>query len=233
MPRFASSFLAVAALALAIAAPARAEPPAKVSIYGTEVVLPIPPGNCRLNEAVPADKEMLDMMRRINKGRNLVLAVFANCESLTAHRAKGAPLSITGSYLASLTAAKKRVSMPRSHFTKMMARILNNKKMQPKIQAAQDEAKKRVKNADVGGSLDGNQNLGVLHQDDDGAYLGLVQTWRTEGGPPAKFATIVGMTLVRQKAISMNLAADYEGTKTLDALLAQQRENIRRLIAAN
>lgn len=233
-------YLSAAAIAVAFAAPARAEPPAtkaepptKVSIHGAEVVLPVPEGFCWLRKDVPADAQILQVMGRVNSGRNMVLAMFAPCKSLKTFRTEGTPLGESGAYMAPISAAKQRVRMPRAKFTQMMAGFFKDQGMKAEIEKAQDEAKRRVNEADAGGTLDKNVNLGLLHSDDEGAYIGAIQTMRIEGGGKTRLVTVMAMTIAGQKAINVSLSADYTGQASVNSLLARQRKNISRVIAAN
>lgn len=233
-------YLSAAAIAVTFAAPANAEPSKamaepskKVSLYGAEVVLPAPEGFCWLRQDVPADAQILQLMSRVNTGRNMVLAMFAPCKGLRAFRAEGAPLKESGAYMAPVSAVKQRVKMPRARFTKMMAGFFKDHAMKAEIEKAQNEAKRRLNNADAGGTLDKNENLGLLHHDDEGAYIGAIQTMRVEGRPRTRVATVLAMTIAGQKAINVSLTGDYKGQASVNGLLARQRQNIRRVIAAN
>jgi len=60
-----------------------------------------------------------------------------------------------------------------------------------------------------------------------------VQTWQVEGGGKEQVVTVEGLTLVRERVISVNLSAEYRGKDTVTGLLAAQRGIVRALIAAN
>ena len=218
------------ALVVACAAPALAEGTRTVSVIGGNVVLPIPNGYCALSESNAADKQMISLIERVNAGRNKVLMLFADCAQLQAYRTAGADISKYGSYLAPMS-AKRPVNMPRAAFAKVIGEQFQKQKAL--IEKAQQEAKRRVQNAAPGVALQDNQNLGLIHQDDTGAFTGLIQKWQAEGSGPTRLATVSGLTLVRGRIVSMNLAAPHTGKTTVAGLLTAQRDNIKKLISVN
>ena len=183
-----------------------------------------------MTDKIPADRDLLALLRQVNSKRNVVLAMFADCGELNSFRAKGTALSRTGSYLAPFTAAHKTLKMSRAKFADVIAKQLKREDL---ASSAHEEAKKRVREADAKSVLEENVNLGLIHQDDSGAFLGLLQNWSYEGGEQIRVAVVTGMTVVRRKIVSINLSAPHQGWLTVERLLAAQRKNINRLIVAN
>ena len=219
-----------ASLLLAIGSTAGAKDTQIASVLGADVVLPVPKGYCALNKENPADKEVISSIEQVNAGRNTVLMVFADCKQLQAFRTKGQDLSNSGSYM---TPASRRepLKMPRARFVAEMAKVLKQEKG-PMDQAV-EEAKRRAKAQETGTEIDQNVNLGLLHSDDTGAYMGVLQTLQVDGGGKTQVAIVAGLTLVRERVISVNLAAPGHGRDTVNALLAAQRAIVKALIAAN
>lgn len=212
------------------AQPAGAGDQGGADLYGTRIDLPMPAGYCRMSEEIPADRDLISLLRDINSGRNIVLAMFADCAELRSFRTGDAVLSRMGSYLAPFAAAHRTIKMSRAAFAGVVAKQLQRK---DKVSAAHAEARKKVEEADANARMEENVNLGLLHRDDTGAFLGLLQNWSYEGGETTRVAVVTAMTVVRRKVISINLSAPHRGWATVERLLAAQRGNIGRLIDAN
>lgn len=227
---FPLSLLTALAVMLIGAGSAAAQESVTADLYGVQIALPIPAGYCQMTDKIPGDRDLLALLRQVNSRRNVVLAMFADCEELNSFRAKGSALSRTGSYLAPFTAAHKTIKMSRVKFAGVIAKQLKKEDL---ASSAHEEAKKRVREADAKSALEENVNLGLIHQDDSGAFLGLLQNWSYEGGKKSRVAVVTGMTLVRRKVVSINLSAPHQGWSTVERLLVAQRMNINRLIAAN
>lgn len=218
------------ALVLSATGPAVADGNRTVSLVGADVTLPVPSGYCALVKSNAADNQLISLIERVNAGRNRLLLMFAECAQLKTFRASGKDLSSYGSYLAPVSASKP-VNMPRARFATIIGKQFEKQK--ELIEKAMKEAKQRVRQNAPGLKLQDNQNLGLIHQDDTGAFTGVVQNWQTEGSAVSRLATVTGITLVRDRVVSMNLAASYTGKATVTALLSEQRKNIKRMIAAN
>lgn len=231
--RAASLLSASLAIMVATAPAATGSPAVTVSIHGTEVVLPIPDGHCVLSDANAADRQRLSIVKRVNKGRNIVLALFADCAKLRAFRETGARLGGLGSYLAPASGAKRRYSMSRDRFVALMAKNFAGREGRAAIAKAQAEAKRRIKDIDRRISLNENVNLGLVHKDETGVYSGAVQNWQNEGEAPIRFAVVFGLTLVRHKIVTTQVSRSYEGQETIERLVAADRAFVRRLIEAN
>lgn len=219
-----------ASLFLAIGSAAGAKDTHIASVLGADVVLPVPKGYCVLNKENPADKAVISSMEQLNAGSNTVLLMFADCKQLTAFRTKGEDLANYGSYLAPAS-RREPLKMPRARFVAEMAKALKERKDLTDQAAA--EAKRRVKAQDTGTEIDQTVILGLLHSDDTGAYIGLLQTWQVDGNGKTQQTTVSGLTLVRERVISVNLAAPGHNRDTVNALLAAQRGIVKALIAAN
>lgn len=201
-----------------------------VSLLGANLVLPIPKGYCPLSAAHPADKDLMSRTERTVGTRNRVLLMFADCAQLKRYRSTGTAMSNSGSYMAPKS-ARKPVRMPRSKFARVIGAQI--KKQTGAIKKAQRKMTERINKEGNGAELKGNKNLGLVRQDDTAAFMGLVQTWQAEGSSKILAGSVTGLTLVRERIVSLNLYAPYEGRKTIESLLKAQRANIKRLIEAN
>jgi hypothetical protein len=80
---------------------------------------------------------------------------------------------------------------------------------------------------------DGLKPLGVLDSDQDAIYFGIIMASQGLDGRITTVAGVVGVTLVNKVMLSINLYRVYAGQGTIDALLKEQRQNVRALIQAN
>jgi len=219
-----------ASLLLAIGSAAGAKDARIASVLGADVVLPVPKGYCALNKENPADKEVISSIEQVNAGRNTVLMTFADCKQLQAFRTEGQDLSNYGGYLAPAS-VRQPVKTPRAQFVADFAKVFKQQK--GLVDQAVEEAKRRVKAQNAGTEIEQNVNLGLLHSDETAVYTGVSQTWQVEGGGKTQIVTVAGLTLVRERVISVNLSAPGNGKDAVNALLAVQRGIVRALIAAN
>jgi hypothetical protein len=217
------------AIGLTLSVVAVADDSRTISVYGTELLLPIPAGQCALTKQHMADRSVISLTEQVNEGRNSVLMMFADCKELEDLRTKAKKLSNLGNYLAPRS-ARKRVIMPRADFAKIIGTQLEKRKTL--IENAMEEGKRRV-NAASAIEIQKNVHLGLIHRDDLAAYTGLVQTWHQEGNATLRIATVSALTLVRGRVVAINRSAPYEGNITVTALLGDQRTLVMRLVAAN
>lgn len=201
-----------------------------ISVHGTNVVFPVPEGHCALTKRHKADKKAIELIERVNEGRNSVLMIFADCKQLEAYRTEASDLSNYGSYLAPRS-ARKPVRMPRAQFAAIIATQFEKQKAA--IAQAQEEAMRRVKATGLNTEIQEYVHLGLLHRDDNAAYTGLLQTWHTDGTADTRVAAVTALTLVRERVISINLSAPHAGEATVKALLDAQQTLVKRLIATN
>ncbi|HSF04716.1 MAG TPA: hypothetical protein VLG10_02900 [Methylomirabilota bacterium] len=200
------------------------------SVLGANVVLSIPKGYCALDKNSRADNQPLSLLEEANTGRNIILLMFADCKQLQRFRTTGQSLSNSGVYMAPAS-ARHPVKMPRARFVTEIASAF--KRQRQLVDQGHEEGKRRVSQQDVGVEVEQVVNLGLLHSDDTAAYTGIVQTLQVEGSGKVQVAIVTGITLVRERVISVNLSADYSGHDTVTGLLAAQRELVKALIAAN
>lgn len=200
------------------------------SVLGADVVLSIPKGYCALDKKNRVDQEPISTLEQVNAGRNVILLMFADCKQLEMFRTTGESLSNSGVYMAPRS-ARRPVKMSRAQFVaEFTAQLKQQKQLTDK---GHDEGKRRVKEQNAGAEIERNVNLGVLHSDDTAVYTGVLQTWQVEGGGKEQVVTVGGLTVVRERVISVNLSAEYRGKDTVTGLLTAQRGIVRALIAAN
>ena len=212
----------------AAAAPAGKTPRQKEA-HVLGLSLPAPNDFCQLTHAEPADRDMLAILEQMNAGHNRVLAVFADCGQLAAMRGKGAALSDHAMYMMPNSAANLP-AMTRADFIDMVVGAFEGTAA---IEKAETIARERLAEADAAIELQNLVNLGPLYRDDTALFTGfLTRTERADIGVEVT-AIVSALTIIDGQVVTLNLSAHYESQSTIDGLLAAQRANMDRLIAAN
>jgi hypothetical protein len=194
------------------------------------VALPVPQGHCPMSEQQPAEREIIELTRQINQGRNLVMAMFADCGELESLRNQGRALDNYGGYLAPLSAGTEPLAMPRSQF---LAAIAQAVAQQDPVAAIEGEMRERVERANLSLEVGEMAGLGLIHQDDTAVYTGVIQSLVMQDGSSERVVAITGITLVQGHPVSVNLFAPFRDSATLEGLLAAQQQNLARFVAAN
>ena len=229
-PRFIAAFaVAVAVMAgiqimLGNGSEAGSSPP--------EIALVPPAGHCMLDPARPTDRRLLAMYEQSNEGLNHVLGGTVDCEQLARWRVEpGYYLDNLGLFLATLGRPRGPAGESRAVFIRIIAEELGTI---GDMAALADEVERRVESSNDGIDLQNTTGLGVLDTDDIAVYFGIVQHLIADDGvTPRTIAGVLGSTLIDGEAITFGLYAPYEDLETIAALLAEQRENMRRLVDAN
>jgi hypothetical protein len=219
---------ATLAVTLLLAATARAE---VVSVAGRDVVLTAPSGYCALDEADGSDRVILDQLQSMQRGLNTVLLAYGNCHTIARSReGHGRPI-IEGQFLA-------------PHETDSGPRVIEGRSRADVVrevaaslpQIPWDEVTRltneHLRNEGVP-AQSGITPLGVLHQDDEAVYFGILLTATTTDGRMRTAVAVVGTTLVNKVIITLNATRFSMGEGTVKWLLRDQRRNMRALIEAN
>jgi hypothetical protein len=194
------------------------------------VALPLPQGHCPMSEQQPAEREIIELTRQINQGRNFVMAMFADCGELESLRGEGRALDNYGGYLAPISAGTEPLAMPRGQFLAAIAKAFAQ---QDPVAAIEDEMRERVERADLALEVGEMAGLGLIHQDDTAVYTGVIQSLVMEDGSSERVVAITGITLVQGHPVSVNLFAPFRDSATVETLLVAQRQNLARFVAAN
>jgi len=225
---------ALLVLSLLTAASAQAAPAGKTPLqkqpHAIGLALPAPNDFCELSRSQPADRYMIETAEQMNAGHNQVLAIFADCGQLAAMRGKGALLSDYAIYMIPHSASDLPPSMTRGEFIDLVAGALGESNA---FEKAEDIVRNRLSEADAAIELQDLVSLGPLHRDDTALYTGILTRTAEPGAEVEVTAVVVGLTMVGSQVVTLNLSAPYEGQPTIDALLAEQRDNVQRLIDAN
>lgn len=210
-------------LLIIFAAPSHSEP---TSILGRTIQVVIPSGYCEVGKH-PADTEIA---RRTIEGignSNQALVLFANCKELDEfRRGKRAMLDNYGQIL--LQTPKGQV--------KMLAGVSRAEYIQ-RIAARTDfgesfrKAEAKIRKFEP--SYQSMENLGVLAADANGLYIGLLLALTVDAPQPRRLVGVMGMTLVKELPLSVNIYQAYTKSPDLSTILAKQKSAMNAFVQAN
>lgn len=203
-----------------------------VDVGGTRVALPVPEGHCRLDSARHPDEALVAMIEEGNRGLNKLLLFSADCRQLDAWRKKQKKyLSDFAQILAPEKYVNEPISIARPAYIGIVAKSMG----QPEItEQGMSEGKRRLEETYPKIQVNEMKSLGVLEVTDSAVFVGLLQRMLADDGVTERtIASVIAITLVKGKAINVNLYAVFEGSRTFENLLAEQKTIIANLIAAN
>ncbi len=202
----------------------------------TTVNLVIPKGHC----VIPRDDELGALHYKLqedgNQGQNKVAILFTDCREW-AQRRKNPSLLLQhhGNYLFQLTQGQERLlsaTVTRADLVKKYVDYELKSMGSGHSEISEHIRQKLANSSVVSGTLQGNLNLGLIDTDERGAYMGAGGTFAYEG-KPVRFVGVVGATTTRSVPITVNLYGPPGKGNPFRELLAQQKETVRQLIAAN
>ena len=217
-----AAFLVTAAASNAFAAQA--------NIGGVPINLPAPSGFCDLSASNASDKRMLDTLGPLlEKSGNKLLAMSADCRQLSEwHTGKRQLLDDYGQYQTQIAGMDK----PPSETVAQTCTTLRNEGN--KILANQlPDIKKRVESTLSKIKLNETSFLGVLAEDPDACYAGLIQKIHTEAGTDKTQVTVFAVSIVKNKSLFTYRFSVYQGPNSIDAVLGKIKVDIAATFAAN
>lgn len=200
---------------------------ATVNLLGRSIEAAIPAGYCEVG-AHPAEAEIVSRAREAIGNSNQILAMFADCKELEDFRkGRRTTLDNYGQILAQTPKGQLRAlkGVSRSEYIQKMSGQAKN------FPEAFKKAETRLKQSVPG--LQPLENLGILSTDSNGLYVGLLMTMTDDTGRPRPIVGIVGMTLVREMSITINLYQVYRNSQDLRGLLARQQSAIANFVRVN
>ena len=158
---------------------------------------------------------------------NQVLGFFARCKELQElHAGKRSMLDNYGQILAQTPKGQLRTlkGVTRSEYIRRMSG-------QADSSDALRRAEARVKELVPG--YQSYENLGVLEADANGLYAGTLTTMVDHLGKPRQVVGIIGMTLVKELSVSINLYQTYTTTPEIRGLLSLQKSAMAAFVRVN
>jgi hypothetical protein len=201
-------------------------------IGSAALTLPSPEGYCELNDKEPSDARALKEIGNLLAGaQNELLSMSADCSQLEAWRVAKVPA--LDDYVQYQTpTGTKESNVPRAASVKGFC--ANMRTEGDKVSAIIPDLNARVVTALKGAKFDETNFLGVLAEDADACYYGLLQKLRTEVGTEKTQVTVAATTVVKGKVVYYNLYTVYrDGADTLATALERHRRNVPALLAAN
>jgi hypothetical protein len=204
----------------------------RANVGPVTIELPAPAGYCELDEALPTDKPMFDLMRTASPATRL-LAMSADCKQLRDWRAgrlaglanyaqhqtvkawENAPLPVPAAQLIEQTCATLR-----AQGGDMTA------KTGPLVQERLSRAMQEVK-------LNQMKFMGVLGEEPNACYAALLARVKGKDVPEVEQATVFAVTVVKGKVLYYYLFAPFVNAQTLTDMLAKLRVNVGAMEAAN
>jgi hypothetical protein len=202
-------------------------------IGSATLTLPSPDGYCELTDKEPSDARVLKEVGNLVAGsQNELLSMSADCSQLEAWRA--AKLPALDDYVQYQTPMDLKDSdVPRAEAVKGLCANFRTEGEKTSAGVLPD-LNSRFEKAYKGAKFNEASFLGVLAEDDNACYYGLVLKLRTEIGDEKTQVTVAAATAVKGKVIYYNLYTVYrDGADTLTAALDRHRRNVPALLAAN
>jgi hypothetical protein len=220
--------LGFAALVLAAAAPGALA--VQTMIGGVAVTLPPPAGFCELSDVNPSDKRMISTLTDLlAKSGNRLLGMSADCRQLTDwHSGKRQLLDDYAQYQTPIAG----MDQPPSETVAQTCTTLRNEgnkilaNQMPDIKARVESTLSKIK-------MNETSFLGVLGEEANACYAGLVQRIHTEAGTDKTQITAFAISTIKNRSIFTYRFAVYQTADTVNAVLAKIKGDVAALLGAN
>jgi hypothetical protein len=216
--------------ALLVAAASSSALAAQANIGGVSVNLPPPGGFCELSVSNESDKRMITTLSGLlEKSGNKLLSMSADCRQLSDwHTGKRQLLDDYAQYQTPIGSMDK----PPSETVAQTCQTLRDQGN--KILANQlPDIKKRVESTLSKIKMNEASFLGVLHEDADACYAGLIQKIHTEANTDKTQITVFSVSIVKNKSVFSYRFSVYRNAQTVDAVLGKIKIDVAALMAAN
>jgi hypothetical protein len=203
---------------------------AQANIGGVTINLPAPSGFCELSNSDASDKRMITTLTDLlAKSGNKLLSMSADCRQLSDwHTGKQQLLDDYAQYQTPIASMdqppSETVAQTCNTLRQEGNKILANQL--PDIKARVESTLSKIK-------LNETSFLGVLAEEADACYAGLVQRIHTEANTDKTQITVFAISIVRNKSVFTYRFAVYHDPQTADAVLGKMKRDIAALMAAN
>ena len=229
----------VSALSLIVALPLATAPASaddrriEAEVASTSITLVVPSTFCALDPTNQVDARMLGIIRKAQAGKNYVLSQIANCEQLQAWRTgKRKVLDDLGGVTTPIQYANQTLPYTRAQLVAQLAQIYKQQGGAI-LRGATNEVNRRIGSAAKNMRINETKFLGILAQDADAVYVGLLQKLQTEFGDSKIQIGVTGVTLVKGKMLSISVYTPAVGENSSSEALATTQDIVRKTIAAN
>ena len=216
--------------ALVLAAAASSAFAAEANFGGVSITLPPPGGFCELDQSNASDKRLFTVLSGLlEKSGNKLLVMSADCRQLADWRSgKRKLLDDYGQYQTQIEGIDK----PPSETVAQTCTTLRNEGN--KILANQlPDIKKRVEATMSNIKLNETRFIGVLGEDKEACYAGLIQKIHTEANTDKTQITAFAITTIKDKSVFTYRFSVYRNAQTIDVVLGKIKGDVAALLTAN
>ncbi len=203
------------------------------TISGTTITLVVPAAFCPLDPSNPSDANMLKVVRQAQAGKNYVVTQFANCAQLQAWRSgQRKVLDDLGGATTPIQYAGQVLPYTRAQLVTLLAQTYR-RQGGALLKGATDDVNRNIGSAAKNMKINETKFLGVLAEDKDAVYVGLLQSLRTELGDTKVQIGVTAVTLIKGKMISIAVYTPAVSENSSTEALATARAIVAKTIAAN
>lgn len=226
-------FIGLAHVALAHPSAAEEGKKLKGTIGSTTVSIVVPDDYCPLNPSFPADARMIKLLRTAQAGKNYVVVQFANCEQLKKWRSGNQKvLDDLGGVTTPIQYANQALPYSRAVLIAQLARIYRSRGGAI-LKGATGEVNRKIGAAAKNLKLNETKFLGVMYEDGNGVYVGLLQSLKTEFGEPKVQIGVTAVTVVQGKMLSISVYTPAVTENSSSEALATAKSIVEKTLAAN
>jgi hypothetical protein len=202
------------------------------TIGGRAVNLAVLPGFCRMDENHPIDRMLLTQVRGATAGKSELLTQMVECKQLEEVRAGNRTMLDDFSQVQVALQAKDMDA--RGQESELIKSVCAAMKAQgdKMVTDMLPDVKARVAKAAQGLTLGGVSNLGVLAEDKNACYVGLIQNI-SFGATTRNLLTVYANTIVNGRFLYIYRFAAPAETQSVEKLLSELRAYIDAQVAAN
>ena len=229
----AALLFAAASLAGTATAQVATRPTKTVDIGGRPVQLVVPAGQCELDRRHQFDASVLDLATRAVAGANEMLLHTAECVSLDGAR--------TGrvQYLSDFTQVQVALQFKGTELRGQEAAAAKEICQSLRTDGAQiekqtgAEIKDRVKNLQAGIAVNETRALGVLGEDQNACYSGILMNVRTPTGETRLILGVYAMGVLNGRLVFLYRFAGNPAAGAVDNMVQLQQQLMRDHVALN
>ena len=210
--------------------------PLAVDIGGKKVILLTAPGQCQLDSKHPADKTNIKATKKALAGHNELLHIAADCDQLAEWR-KGKRPNL-GEFTQTQISIKLKKFDVAGRERAFVTNTCNEIRKQGSSTAEEIEleVKNRIEDAVKGAKVHALQFLGVIDEDVNACYAGILQNLTTQTGKNISLLCIYATTVIKGRILFLYRYAEVDNktaATTSDRLLKAQKAHVIAHIRAN
>ena len=150
-----------------------------------------------------------------NKNDNKILIVFADCAQLRSWRiGELSDLNDYGYVMVPKSLINTKIKMSKSRYLFEMRKLLEKNEV-AMVDENQNRVRKTIERHFPLLKLNETKILGIISQDTNALYWGLIQNLQTDKGTSKNVVGMMAMSLIKGKTINFYLWKKYEGDRTL------------------